>query len=90
MKSVLRSTLILSSSAVASIGVGLISAKAGALLLGPAGLGVMGLLQSVVSIGTLAAGLASQPAWCDTGRTISPMTITAKLQRCSEPPGSGC
>ncbi|MFO7171285.1 MAG: oligosaccharide flippase family protein, partial [Chloroflexota bacterium] len=57
MKSVLRSTLILSSSAVASIGVGLISAKAGALLLGPAGLGVMGLLQSVVSIGTLAAGV---------------------------------
>jgi PST family polysaccharide transporter len=57
MKSILRATAILGSSSMVSIVVGLVSAKAWALLLGPGGLGFMGLLQSLVGLAGLIAGM---------------------------------
>lgn len=57
MKSILRSTAVLSSSSVVTIIVGLVSAKAFALLIGPTGLGYMGLLQSLVGLAGLVTGM---------------------------------
>lgn len=57
MKSILRATAILGSGSVVSILVGLVSAKAWAILLGPDGLGMMGLLQSLVGLASLVAGM---------------------------------
>ncbi len=57
MKAILRTTLILSSSSLVSLVVGLVSAKAWALLLGPSGLGFMGLLQALLNLAGLIAGL---------------------------------
>lgn len=57
MKSILRATMILSSSSLVSIVVGLVSAKAFALLLGPGGVGAMGLLQALVGLAGLLAGM---------------------------------
>jgi enterobacterial common antigen flippase len=56
MKSILRSTAILSSSSIATLIVGLLSAKIYAVLLGPTGLGFLGLLQSLVGLMGLLAG----------------------------------
>ncbi len=56
MKSILRATLVLSSSSIVSILVGLISSKVWAVLLGSTGLGFMGLLQNLVGLGGLLAG----------------------------------
>jgi O-antigen/teichoic acid export membrane protein len=50
MKSILKATAVLSSASVVSVVMGLVSAKVSALLLGPEGLGYMGLLQSLVSL----------------------------------------
>jgi enterobacterial common antigen flippase len=57
MKSILKATAVLSSASVVSILMGLVSAKVSALLLGPAGLGYMGLLQSLLGLGTIIAGM---------------------------------
>jgi O-antigen/teichoic acid export membrane protein len=57
MKSILRATTILGSSSIVTILVGLVSAKAWALLLGPSGLGTMGLLQSLVGLAGLVTGM---------------------------------
>jgi PST family polysaccharide transporter len=57
MKSILKSTAILSSSSLVSILVGLFSAKFWAVLLGPIGLGYMGLLQGLVGLSGLVAGM---------------------------------
>ena len=57
MKSILRATAVLGSSSVVSLLVGLASAKAWAVLLGPSGLGLMGLLQSLVGLAALVAGM---------------------------------
>lgn len=57
MKSALRATIVLSSSSFVSILVGLVSAKVWAVLLGPSGVGFMGLLQSLVGLAALVAGL---------------------------------
>lgn len=57
MKSILRSTIILSGSSLVSIVVGLASAKVWALLLGPSGIGYLGLLQGLVGLAGLVAGL---------------------------------
>jgi enterobacterial common antigen flippase len=57
MKSILRATAVLGSSSIVTILVGLVSAKAYALLLGPAGTGYMGLLQSLLGIAGLMAGM---------------------------------
>lgn len=57
MTSILRATAILSSSSLATILVGLVSAKAYALLVGPSGLGYMGLLQGLIGLSGLVAGL---------------------------------
>lgn len=56
MKSVLRSTALLSGSSAVTILVGLVSAKAWAVLLGAEQLGHMGLLQSLVGLAGLLAG----------------------------------
>jgi PST family polysaccharide transporter len=56
VKSVLRATALLSGSSIVSVVIGLISAKVWALLLGPGGLGYMGLLQSLVGLAGLVAG----------------------------------
>ena len=57
MKSILRATAILGSSSLVSILAGVLSAKAWAVLVGPSGLGFMRLLQSLVGLGGLIAGM---------------------------------
>ena len=57
MKSVFRATAILSSSSLISILVSLISCKVMALCLHPSGYGYYGLLQSFISVASLAMGL---------------------------------
>ncbi len=57
MKSLFRATAILGSSSLVTITVGLVSSKVWALLLGPGGLGLMGLLQGLVGLSGLVAGL---------------------------------
>lgn len=57
MKSVLRATALLSTSSVVTILVGLVSAKVYAVLLGPSGIGFMGLLQSLLGLTGLIAGM---------------------------------
>jgi enterobacterial common antigen flippase len=57
MKSIFRATAILSGSSFITILVGLVSAKVMALLLQPTGYGYYGLLQSVVSVGSLLTGM---------------------------------
>lgn len=57
MKSIFKATAILSSSSVATILVGLVSAKVMASVLQPAGYGYYGLLQSFVLLTSLIAGL---------------------------------
>lgn len=57
MKSLFRATAILGSSSLVTILVGLITSKVYALILGPGGLGLMGLLQSLVGLSGMIAGL---------------------------------
>jgi PST family polysaccharide transporter len=57
VKSILRATAILSGSSVVSILVGLVSAKAFSALLGPSGVGYMGLLQALIGLAGLLAGM---------------------------------
>ncbi len=57
MKSILRATAVLSSVSMVNILVGLVSAKCSAVLLGPSGVGFMGLLQGLVSLAALLAGM---------------------------------
>jgi enterobacterial common antigen flippase len=57
VKAILRATAVLSSSAILKIGIGVITLKAWALLVGPAGVGMLGLLQSLVGIGAILAGV---------------------------------
>src|SRR5256885_4249888 len=57
MKSILKATAVLSSASVVSILMGLVSAKVSAVLLGPGGLGYMGLLQSLLGLSGLIAGM---------------------------------
>jgi len=57
MTSILRATAVLSTSSFVTILVGLVSAKAYALLIGPEGLGFMGLLLSVLGLTSLVAGV---------------------------------
>ena len=56
-RNILRATATLGSSSIVGILVGLVSAKAWALLLGPSGLGYMGLLQNLVGLAGLVAGM---------------------------------
>lgn len=56
MNSILRATAILSSSSLVTIVVGLVSAKAWAVWLGPSEYGYMGLLQALVGLAGLVAG----------------------------------
>lgn len=57
MKSLFRATAILGSSSLVTILVGLITSKVYALILGPNGLGLMGLLQSLIGLSGMIAGL---------------------------------
>ena len=57
MRSALRATAVLSSGSVVQIGVALIVSKVWAVLVGPAGVGLFGLLQSLIGIGTIVASL---------------------------------
>lgn len=57
MKAILRSTILLSGSSLVSIAVGLVSAKVWALLMGPSGVGYLGLLQGLIGLVGLLAGL---------------------------------
>ena len=57
MKSILRATAVLSMSSAVLILCGVVSAKAWALLLGPSGLGQMNLLQSLLGLASIIAGL---------------------------------
>jgi O-antigen/teichoic acid export membrane protein len=57
MKSILRSTALLSSSSAVILLCGVISAKAWSLLLGPSGLGLVGVLQGLLGVLTLVAGM---------------------------------
>src|SRR5437660_4463615 len=57
MESILKATAVLSSASVVSIIAGMASAKVSAVLLGPGGMGYMGLLQSLLGLGGLVAGM---------------------------------
>lgn len=57
MRSILRATAVLSASSITSLLVGLATAKAWAVLLGPVGVGYMGLLQGLVGLAGLLAGI---------------------------------
>lgn len=57
MKAALRATAILASSSIVASMVGVVSAKAWATLVGPQGVGTLGLLQSQMGLGTLLAGV---------------------------------
>lgn len=57
MNSILRATAILSSGSIVTILVSLVSSKVWAVFLGAKGLGYMGLLQSVVGLAALVAGM---------------------------------
>lgn len=57
MKSILKATAVLGSASVVSILMGLLSAKVSAVLLGPSGVGFMGLLQSLLGLSGLIAGM---------------------------------
>ncbi|MDX6612626.1 MAG: hypothetical protein QOD75_1812 [Blastocatellia bacterium] len=59
MKSIFRATAVLSSASVISILAGLVSAKVSAVLLGPGGMGLMGLLQSLLGLSAMIAGLGA-------------------------------
>jgi PST family polysaccharide transporter len=59
MKSILKATAVLSSASVVSILAGLVSAKVSAVLIGPGGMGLMGLLQSMLGLGAMFAGLGA-------------------------------
>lgn len=57
MKAIFRATAILGSASVFSVLCGIISAKATAVFLGPAGFGLFALLQAIVNVGGLVATL---------------------------------
>lgn len=57
MKSILKATAVLSSASFISVLMGLILAKVSATLLGPQGVGLMGLLQSLAGLAALVAGM---------------------------------
>jgi O-antigen/teichoic acid export membrane protein len=57
VKSIVRATAILASGSVVSVAVGLVSAKVWALLVGPAGVGMLGLMLSVIGLGGIVAGM---------------------------------
>jgi enterobacterial common antigen flippase len=57
MSSALRATALLAGSSIVSVLVGLVSSKVWAVLLGPSGFGLMGLLQSLVGLAVLIAGM---------------------------------
>src|ERR1700686_2602633 len=57
MRSALRNTAILSGSSITTIVLGLASSKVFALLLGPSGVGFVGLLQSLLSVGVMVAAM---------------------------------
>lgn len=57
MKAVIRATGILASSSAVTVGVGMLSAKAMALLIGPGGVGRMGVLQGAAGLVAILAGM---------------------------------
>ncbi len=57
MKSILKATTVLSSVWAVSILTGLVSAKVNAMLLGPAGIGYLGLLQGLLILSAIIAGM---------------------------------
>jgi PST family polysaccharide transporter len=57
VKAILRATLVLSGNSLVTILVGLVSAKASAVLLGPGGFGAMGLLLALLGLAGLLAGM---------------------------------
>lgn len=57
MKAILRATAVLAGSSVVTVAMGVLSAKAFALLVGPAGVGYLGVLQSTIGLGSLVAGM---------------------------------
>lgn len=56
-RQILRSSSIIGGASVANIAIGLIRTKVAALLLGPAGIGLIGLLQNMVQTGAAVAGV---------------------------------
>lgn len=61
-KRILRSTSIIGGASVINIIIGLIRMKVAALLLGPAGVGLIGLMQSLIATGSVVASLGLGPA----------------------------
>jgi O-antigen/teichoic acid export membrane protein len=55
----LKATAILSSGSILSIGLGLVSAKASALILGPTGMGSLALLQSALNLGLIITSMGA-------------------------------
>jgi antigen flippase len=67
MKSALKATAVLGSVSAVSIVAGLVSAKVSALLLGPAGVGLIGLLQSLLGLAGLFVGFGVGPGLVQAG-----------------------
>lgn len=57
MRSIIKATAVLGSASVVNILTGLVSAKISAVLLGPGGVGYMGLLQSLLGLAGMVAGM---------------------------------
>lgn len=67
MKSILRATAVLGSVSMVNIIAGLITAKVSAVVLGPGGMGYMGLLQAMVGLTGLIAGMGIGASLVRTG-----------------------
>jgi PST family polysaccharide transporter len=61
MRQLLQNTVIVSAGSLVTIGTGLVTAKASALLIGPAGVGQMALMQNLISLAALVFGLGTGP-----------------------------
>ena len=76
MKSILKATAILGGSSLVTVFTGLVTAKVNAIELGPSGLGLFALLQSVIGIAGIIAGLGLSAAIVRFGAEAIPSVST--------------
>jgi enterobacterial common antigen flippase len=84
VKSIVRATAILASGSAVSVAVGLVSAKVWALLVGPTGVGLLGLIHSAIGLGGIVAGMGLGTALVRSGAHAlgqNDSTAAAALQR---------
>ena len=61
---ILKSSALIGGSSVLNLGIGMVRTKAMAVLLGPAGFGLMGLYGSIADLAVSIAGYGHQQQWC--------------------------